>query len=269
MKKIIIALCAFACVFSLTACEQKEQIQYDKQMLEVDKAISLRLFSVYAEDEAYDEMTNYSEFEWMELSNELKTNYGVVLEKSTMKSAVESYRSAISILGEMNENGETLYTIDGEKAVITVPLVGKTGREAKFVVMINEYNEITECQTDPIYTMGEKMSAAGINTLLGMGTVFLVLILISLIISCFQIIPILQKRVEDRRQKKKIGSEESIDATIAQIAEKEDVEDLDNTELVAVIAAAIAAYEGSASVDGFVVRSVRKVNTSNWNSNLK
>ena len=36
----------------------------------------------------------------------------------------------------------------------------------------------------------------------------------------------------------------------------------DDTELVAVIAAAIAAYEGAISTDGFVVRSIRKINRS-------
>ena len=52
---------------------------------------------------------------------------------------------------------------------------------------------------------------------------------------------------------------ESIDNTIAQIVEKE--EDVtDDLELVAVIAAAIAASEGQTSTDGFVVRSIRKVN---------
>ena len=35
-------------------------------------------------------------------------------------------------------------------------------------------------------------------------------------------------------------------------------EEEDDTELVAVIAAAIAAYEGSTNTDGFVVRSIRR-----------
>ena len=45
-----------------------------------------------------------------------------------------------------------------------------------------------------------------------------------------------------------------------EIVEKEEVDVTDDYELVAVIAAAIAASEGAASTDGFVVRSVRKVN---------
>ena len=52
---------------------------------------------------------------------------------------------------------------------------------------------------------------------------------------------------------------------VDQIIEKEEL--ADDSELVAVISAAIAAYEadnGSASSDGFVVRSIRKVNKSKW-----
>ena len=43
------------------------------------------------------------------------------------------------------------------------------------------------------------------------------------------------------------------------IANAQEEAEADDTELVAVIAAAIAASEGAASTDGFVVRSIRKV----------
>ena len=49
-----------------------------------------------------------------------------------------------------------------------------------------------------------------------------------------------------------------IDKAVTQIAAQEEPE-ADDTELVAVIAAAIAASEGAVSTDGFVVRSIRKV----------
>ena len=49
------------------------------------------------------------------------------------------------------------------------------------------------------------------------------------------------------------------------IIDKEDL--TDDYELVAVIAAAIAASEGAASTDGFVVRSIRRANTSKWKAN--
>ena len=48
------------------------------------------------------------------------------------------------------------------------------------------------------------------------------------------------------------------DKAIEQIIEKEELND--NLELAAVIAAAVAAYEGAASSDGYVVRSIKRRN---------
>jgi sodium pump decarboxylase gamma subunit len=104
------------------------------------------------------------------------------------------------------------------------------------------------------------MTKAALNTLLGMGTVFVILILIMLIISMFSWIPKIQAKLSN---KNKAGvKERAVDNTIAQIIENEELSD--DTELVAVIAAAIAASEGAASTDGFVVRSIKRANTNKW-----
>ena len=110
---------------------------------------------------------------------------------------------------------------------------------------------------NPSSTVGELMANAGLNTLIGMGTVFAVLILISLIISAFKVIP----KIQESRAKKNAPKEEpaGIDNAVSRIVEQEVVEEeADDLELVAVIAAAIAASEGAVTTDGFVVRSVRK-----------
>ena len=60
---------------------------------------------------------------------------------------------------------------------------------------------------DPVFTMGEKLAQAGMNTLRGMGTVFLVLILISLIISCFKFIHIWKKSAKKRLNQRKSRSQ--------------------------------------------------------------
>ena len=107
----------------------------------------------------------------------------------------------------------------------------------------------------------KSMEEAGLNTLLGMGMAFTVLIIISLVISTFPFFFGSHNRKEAKKAEK-ITTEQAIDNTISQITEQEEM--ADDAELVAAISAAIAAYEGSSSVEGFQVRSIRKVGKKNW-----
>ena len=106
-----------------------------------------------------------------------------------------------------------------------------------------------------------EMEHAGLNTLLGMGMAFFVLIVISLVISCFPLVLGGHNKKEVKKTEK-ITTEQAIDHTISQIEEQEEM--ADDAELVAVISAAIAAFEGTAHTEGFQVRSIRKVNKRNW-----
>ena len=97
-------------------------------------------------------------------------------------------------------------------------------------------------------SMGETMKKAGLNTLMGIGIVFCVLVFLSLIISLFKLIP----------SPKKPEPVRSIPAPAAPAAFEEEAEDeTDDLELVAVITAAIAASEGKAP-EGYMVRSIRR-----------
>ena len=87
--------------------------------------------------------------------------------------------------------------------------------------------------------MGEILGNAALNTLMGMGVVFIVLILISLVISAFSLI----NKAEAKMHKQEAPVKAPAPAAPAPAAVEEDV--TDDTELVAVIAAAIAAYEGT------------------------
>ena len=126
-------------------------------------------------------------------------------------------------------------------------------RNADIEMIFNNdfYNPVmTSAAFNARYTMAEKMSKAGLNTVIGMGTVFVMLIVISFIISLFGLFS---------KQKKPDKTEEGINKAVEQIEKKETAELASNSELVAVIAAAIAAYEGTTSTDGFVVRSIKKI----------
>jgi len=102
---------------------------------------------------------------------------------------------------------------------------------------------------------GISAGKALLNTLMGMGTVFIVLIFISFIISLFQYI-------------NKIGDKPTPAAAApaplpAAPIEEEEEELTDDTELVAVITAAIAAYTKTSS-EGFQVRSIKRASRSTW-----
>ncbi len=106
--------------------------------------------------------------------------------------------------------------------------------------------------------LGKKLGNAGLNTLMGMGVVFLVLILISFVISAFGLI----NKAEERKKANVPAAPAPVPAAPA-VSAAEPEEDLtDDLELAAVIAAAIAASENT-SPDGLVVRSIRKVSSRN------
>lgn len=94
-----------------------------------------------------------------------------------------------------------------------------------------------------------------LNTVMGMGTVFVVLVFISWIIGMFKY---LNKPV---KQEVKQEAAPVVDNAVTQMEEAEEL--ADDSELVAVITAAIAAYEGTAgsadsSNSSFRVRSIRR-----------
>ena len=88
------------------------------------------------------------------------------------------------------------------------------------------------------------------NTDLGMGTVFVMLIAIALIIYCFKIIPVIQKKFAKK-------AEPEAETPKAAPVAAAPVQETDDLELVAVIAAAIAASE-NVPVDSFRVRTIKR-----------
>lgn len=168
----------------------------------------------------------------------------------------EGWKSALVDIGTYEGVSNVSVVYEEDRVIFTVDVLGSQHNADVEIVFDNNISTCMGITTNVHYSMGEIMMKAFLNTVIGMGTVFAVLILISLIISCFTLISKLEKK-----QKK----EEPAPAqapVVQQIAAKEELSD--DTELVAVIAAAIAAYEGTASTDGFVVRSIRKSNKSKW-----
>lgn len=126
-----------------------------------------------------------------------------------------------------------------------------------FEVVYDYYSmEETGISINPQYSMGEKLAKAGLNTVISMSVVFAVLILISLIIYAFNLFPYLEKKKQEKAKVKNADAENT--DVVTQIEKREEQQSVtDDTELIAVIAAAIAASEGTSTSD-FVVRSINR-----------
>lgn len=106
-------------------------------------------------------------------------------------------------------------------------------------------------------SLGQKLADAGLNTLIGLFTVFIILILIAYIISLFKYIPVLEEKLSKKNTAKNNIELPTNENVTTQIEEKEEEELADDIELVAVITAAVCAATGTSS-DGFVVRSIKR-----------
>ena len=145
-------------------------------------------------------------------------------------------------------------------------------RAMEFTLIADEdLNKVETISFSPVYTTGEKMAKAGMNTLMGMGVVFVVLIFISWLISMFKYISVFEAKMKAKKNAAAPApaapaapAPAAAPAPTAAPAEEENL--TDDTELVSVITAAIAAYEGKETVDnGLVVRSIKRVSNRNWN----
>lgn len=164
--------------------------------------------------------------------------------------AVDAWTGTKEEVGAYNSIGETSVAYDDKMYSATVPADFEI-YDANFVYIFDENGTPTTMTIDVQYPLSVNMKRAGMNTLMGLGTVFLVLVFLMFIISLFKFIQI-------GGSKKKAAAPAPAAAPVpAPVVEEEEVDDL---ELIAVIAAAIAASEGAASADGYVVRSIRKVN---------
>ena len=172
-------------------------------------------------------------------------------------SAMQSWQSSKDELGsKKDKNGETSVTLKDDQYTVTVPVKFEKA-DANFVYVFDSTGTPVSLSVDVQYGMGKTLQRAGLNTLMGIGTVFVMLILLSLLISLFRFSPNPEaKKAAEAKAAKEVKEAEAAAAAPAVQAAEENL--ADDGELVAVIAAAIAAAEGT-TTDGFVVRSIRKV----------
>ena len=166
---------------------------------------------------------------------------------------IESYKDCKDVeVGEFVDFEDI--TVEKSGKTITATLISDfTVRDLKTTFVYSAYDVDagpTAVDIEPVYSLGETMQKAALNTVMGILIVFFMLIVMSGIIKLFEIIPKLEKKAKDKKEK-----EVPVAPTVAAAAPAKN--ETDDLQLVAVIAAAIAASTG-ASTDSFVVRSIKR-----------
>lgn len=235
-KKISLLLCLIITVLSMCACggDPTKEDYYGTTYSDLQ---SLAVTNV-------EQLSAYS-------TEELAMVATSITDELTLK-MVEGWMETTASLGEYQGLDE-LVVAKANKTVTVDQYVNYPGRQVVVSFVLNYDYEIeqllvTDVNVDLVYTLGEKMEKAALNTLMGMGTVFSVLIVISLIIFAFRFIG-------DLQNKGKKKTEEAVVTNTPEVVEE--VPLTDDLELIAVISAAIAASEGT-STDSFVVRSIHR-----------
>ena len=236
MKKILLVLGMITCFATVTACGGK-----------VEEPFQGTITAEQAEATAQNFATSLNEVIMTGAQAEFESD-------PVLSAAVSSFEAALVDLGDYQSMDGCTFTEDEDGLTIIANITGSE-RSGVLELIFDEEYALVSVSANVTYSFAEMMTKAGLNTLMGMGTVFVVLILIACLIACFNLIPKLQA-IFTKKEKK---SDVAVANAVAQIVENEAVQEEDDTELVAVIAAAIAASEGAASADGYVVRSIRKL----------
>ena len=171
---------------------------------------------------------------------------------------MESWKSVKDELGAYSSIVSQDVEKDGD--VVTISTVAQFEKaKADVVLMLDLGQQMYTRMTYSVqYSLAANMQRAGMNTLMGIGIVFLMLVFLSFVIGLFKYIEKFQNVGKKKAAEEAPKAEEAPAPAIAQ-SEAADEDFADDLELVAVISAAIAAYENT-SGDSFVVRSIKKSN---------
>lgn len=254
-KKISILGLVLILIFSLAGCgSSNEEVEYDQAAMEYYADAIIQELSVMTEDD----INNLKSMSDYELNYRLMASQYPIAADDFL-TMLDAWTAGQEDCGAYIEFGEYTMETSSSGATLTATLTGEE-RTGEMSFAFDENMNMESITVNADYSIGEILKKAGLNTILGMGTVFVVLIFISFIISLFKYIPAIQEKFS---KKGKVQASAPAPAPAAPAVAPAVEAVSDDSELIAVIAAAIAASEGT-STDGFIVRSIKRRKTNKW-----
>lgn len=254
-KRLVSFLSIIACLSLLFSVQVTGVTASAAAQDDADTAVSDEVYSGYA---MYTEpwMENWLSGEFSSIG-ELDSQYIEYGYSITYDFEEDDYLDMIEKAGAFVEYEEAECTSTDESVIITRKAVCEN-RNVNFTFNFDTIGGSIAWMVEVESSTGEVVAKAGLNTLMGMGTVFCVLIFIIFVISLFKLFSYSGKKkntADDVKPEVVPQAQPAIPAP-AEAAASDD-------EIIAVISAAIAAYEEESQgmdvpADGLIVRSIRK-----------
>jgi len=247
-NRIITTLLVIVCVLSLAACGASETVTAPAELELTEEQ----------RQQWYDSASQFV----LAMNEAVKTGQAEAqMDDPVYGPAFSGWENALRDIGEVQdiEGKSCAFTKKDGTVIVTV----KGSRHDADVVFTMESADqayvVTAITTNVEYSMDEKVQQAGMNTVLGMGTTFAILILLALVITAFGAV---MNRAAGRAKKtvskasapRPAASSEK--AAAAPAAADDDGPAAGEDELIAVISAAVAAAESDATLTAVMAAAV-------------
>lgn len=310
MKKIVLLFSMIAVLFSMTGCSDgQEKVSFEYTETDIISSTLYQAYQFQNPTDAYRAYLADSEEELAQATLTGISNFDTVAEECgefegyrskdgdsiefdfnsiTNAQDEESYYAAVAAYTSFISSVDATVEEDGSNVVVELKAV-YSNRDAIYTFRYEEnpayaYSEellsqsvnpyqIQEVTAAPDYSFGEKMEKAAMNTLMGMGTVFAVLLFIAFIIGqferidkilvafsnwCAKIVALLVNR-KNKSEESKADVVTTTKVVSTPAAAPAVVNPMDDAQLVAVITAAVvAASTAAGGTDKLIVRSIKK-----------
>ncbi len=272
MKRPVLLLLTALMILTMTACgKEKESADYNETTVNQVTKNVIALMQKSVNPSMAEKIASADEEDLKAFESEI-ASMGLGIKGEAFQSGYASYTDAVKgDLGEIVDVADNMeITADKDAITCDIKVTGTkrfpdgSPRTATVEIMMTKRGTVTSVTYNVDRTFGEKITNAALNTVLGMGTTFCLLIFISLVI---WLMGSIVQGMDRKKTQEMVAKESAADQVVSQIAAREEAAKAKNTaddnELIAVISAAIAAYESEArgvnvSPDTFIVRSLRR-----------
>ena len=182
-KRMSLIVCVLAASLSFAGCSQKADTEYDESAAQQITETLITSFSQMGK-EGFEQFRSLSDYQL----DYTMMQSGLPIEGDNFLSMLDAWEGAEKECGSYVKHGE--YEFEASDKELSVSTLAEyEDRDATIEFKFDEDLNLESMDVSAKYTTAEILEKAGLNTVLGMGTVFVVLIFLAFLISLIKYIP--------------------------------------------------------------------------------